>query len=60
MTVDVDNVMSDYQPTDRGILVPRTMRTIVGGHQQGTVKVESVEFDAPIADADFQMPPKQQ
>ena len=60
MTVDVDNVMSDYQPTDRGILVPRTMRTIVGGHQQGMVKVESVEFDAPITDADFQMPPKPQ
>jgi outer membrane lipoprotein-sorting protein len=56
MTVDVDSVMSDYQPTDRGILVPRTMRTMVGGHQQGVVKVESVEFDAPIDDLDFQMP----
>jgi outer membrane lipoprotein-sorting protein len=59
MTVDVDSVMSDYQPTDRGILVPRTMRTMVGGHQQGVVKVASVEFDAPVEDADFQMPKPQ-
>ena len=56
MTVDIDSVMSDYQPTDEGILVPRTMRTMVGGHQQGVVKVESVEFDAQVDDADFQMP----
>ncbi len=56
MTVDIDSVMSDYQPTDKGILVPRTMRTMVGGHQQGVVKVESVEFDAQVDDADFQMP----
>jgi outer membrane lipoprotein-sorting protein len=56
MTVDIDSVMSDYQPTDKGILVPRTMRTMVGGHQQGVVKVESVEFDTQVDDADFQMP----
>jgi len=59
MTVDIDSVMSDYQPTDEGILVPRTMRTMVGGHQQGVVKVESVEFDAAVGDADFQMPKEQ-
>ena len=59
MTVDIDSVMSDYPPTEKGILVPRTMRTMVGGHQQGVVKVESVEFDAPVDDADFQMPKKQ-
>jgi hypothetical protein len=59
MTVDIDSVMSDYQPTEEGILVPRTMRTMVGGHQQGVVKVESVEFDAAVEDADFQMPKEQ-
>jgi outer membrane lipoprotein-sorting protein len=58
MTVDIDSVMSDYQPTERGIMVPRTMRTMVGGHQQGVVKVESIEFDTPIEDAEFQMPKK--
>ena len=59
MTVDIDSVMSDYQPTEEGILVPRTMRTMVGGYQQGVVKVESVEFDAAVEDADFQMPKEQ-
>ena len=59
MTVDVDSVMSDYQPTQEGILVPRTMRTMVGGHQQGVVKVDSVKFDAAVEDADFQMPKEQ-
>jgi outer membrane lipoprotein-sorting protein len=56
MNVDVDSVMSDYQPTDKGIVVPRTMRTLVGGHQQGLLKVDSVTFDTPIDDATFQMP----
>jgi outer membrane lipoprotein-sorting protein len=59
MNVDVDSVMSDYQPTDKGIYVPRTMRTLVGGHQQGLLKVDSVTFDAPIDDATFQMPKQQ-
>ena len=59
MSVDVDSVMSDYQPTDKGIVVPRTMRTLVGGHQQGLLKVDSVTFDVPIDDAAFQMPKPQ-
>ena len=59
MTVDIDSVMSDYQPTDTGIVVPRTMRTLVGGHQQGLLKVDSVTFDVPIDDAAFQMPKPQ-
>jgi outer membrane lipoprotein-sorting protein len=59
MNVDVDSLMSDYQPTDKGIVVPRTMRTIIGGHQQGLLKVDSVTFDAPIDDAAFQMPKPQ-
>ena len=59
MSLDVDSVMSDYQPTDKGIVVPRTMRTLVGGHQQGLLKVDSVTFDTPIDDAAFQMPKEQ-
>jgi outer membrane lipoprotein-sorting protein len=56
MNVDVDSVMSDYQPTEAGIVVPRTMRTLVGGHQQGVLKVDTVTFDAPIDDSAFKMP----
>jgi hypothetical protein len=35
------------------------MRTLVGGHQQGLLKVDSVTFDTPIDDATFQMPKQQ-
>jgi outer membrane lipoprotein-sorting protein len=58
MTIDVDTVMLDYQPTPEGILVPRTMRTLVGGQQQGLLKVLTVEYNTPIEDAAFQMPAK--
>ena len=58
MTIDVDTVMQDYQPTPEGILVPRSMRTLVGGQQQGLLKVLTVEYNTPIDDAAFQMPAK--
>jgi len=58
MTIDVDTVMLDYQPTPEGILVARSMRTLVGGQQQGLLKVLTVEYNAPIEDAAFQMPAK--
>ena len=59
MTVDVDSVMSDYQPTEKGIVVPRTMRTIVGGHQQGLLKVDSVSSTRRSTTPTFQMPKQQ-
>jgi outer membrane lipoprotein-sorting protein len=58
MTIDVDTVMLDYQPTPEGILVARSMRTLVGGQQQGLLKVLTVEYNVPIEDAAFQMPAK--
>ena len=56
MTIDVDTVMLDYQPTPEGVLVARSMRTLVGGQQQGLLKVLTVEYNVPIEDAAFQMP----
>ena len=58
MSIDVDTVMLDYQPTPEGIVVARTMRTLVGGQQQGLLKVVSVEYNTPIEDTAFQMPAK--
>jgi hypothetical protein len=58
MTIDVDTVMLDYQPTPEGVLVARSMRTLVGGQQQGLLKVLTVEYNVPIEDAAFQMPAK--
>jgi outer membrane lipoprotein-sorting protein len=58
MSIDVDTVMLDYQPTPEGIVVARTMRTLVGGQQQGLLKVVSVEYNTPIEDTAFQMPNK--
>jgi hypothetical protein len=57
MTIDVDTLMSDYQPTD-GILVARSLRTMVGGQQQGSLKVDTVQFNVPIDDTAFKMPAK--
>jgi outer membrane lipoprotein-sorting protein len=58
MNIDVDTIMLDYQPTPEGILVARTMRTLVGGQQQGLLKVASVEYNTPIEDDAFKMPAK--
>ena len=51
----IESLISDFQPTD-GILVPRTIRTFVGGQVQATVTIDSVEFNLPLDDAKFTMP----
>lgn len=56
MSLDVDTAMSNYQPTPEGIMVARTLRTLVGGQQQGLLKVTTVEFNTPIEDDVFKMP----
>jgi outer membrane lipoprotein-sorting protein len=56
MSMDFETVMSDYAPTPEGIMVARTLRTMVGGQQQGMLKVKTVEFNAPIDDAVFRKP----
>jgi outer membrane lipoprotein-sorting protein len=53
----IESVISDFQPTD-GIMVPRKVNTVVGGQQQATVTIDSVEFDVPVDDAQFRMPAK--
>jgi outer membrane lipoprotein-sorting protein len=57
-TLDIDTLMSDYQPTPNGILVARTLRTLIGGQQQALLKVQTVEYNTPIDDAAFKMPVK--
>jgi outer membrane lipoprotein-sorting protein len=39
-------------------MVPRKVNTVVGGQQQATVTIDSVEFDVPVDDAQFRMPAK--
>lgn len=56
MSMDFETVMSDYAPTPEGIMVARTLRTMVGGQQQGMLKVKTVEFNTPIDDAAFKKP----
>jgi outer membrane lipoprotein-sorting protein len=58
MTIDIDTVMTDYQPAVNGIFVARTLRTLVGGKQQGLLKVLTIAFNTPIDDALFKMPTK--
>ena len=50
----VESVISDYEPVN-GLLVPRKVETRVGGQQQATVRIETVEFNVPIDDSRFQM-----
>jgi hypothetical protein len=56
MSMDFETVMSDYAQTPEGIMVARTLRTMVGGQQQGMLKVLTVEFNTPIDDAVFKKP----
>jgi outer membrane lipoprotein-sorting protein len=57
MTMEFDTIFSDYQPTD-GVLVARSMKTLMGGNPMATVKIKSVEYNQPIDDSVFVMPPK--
>jgi len=47
--------MTEYQATD-GILVARSMRSLMGGQQVAAVKFATVEFNLPIDDSEFAMP----
>jgi len=55
LTMEVETVMSDYQATD-GVMVARSMRTMMGGQQVAAVKFASVEFNMPAEDSEFAMP----
>jgi outer membrane lipoprotein-sorting protein len=57
MTMEVDTIFSDYQPVE-GVPVARSVRTLIGGQQMGGLKVTSVEYNVPVEDTAFVMPPK--
>jgi outer membrane lipoprotein-sorting protein len=51
----IESVFSDYATID-GTMLPRHVETRVGGELQATVRLESVEFNVPLDDAEFRMP----
>lgn len=55
LTMDVDTVFQDYQPVD-GVQMARSMRTVIGGNPAASVKIDTVEFNAPVEDSVFVMP----
>jgi outer membrane lipoprotein-sorting protein len=56
MQLLIESFISDYQPTPEGIMVPRQVRTMIGGQQQTAVKISKIEFNVPIDEAMFKMP----
>lgn len=57
MQMQLESVISDYEPVE-GIMVPRKVRTVVGGQTQAEVAIEEVAFNVPIEDERFKMPGK--
>jgi len=55
MAMDFETIMTDYQATD-GIMMARSMRTMMGGQQMVAITLTTVEFNVPIADSEFVMP----
>jgi outer membrane lipoprotein-sorting protein len=55
MTMDFETIMTDYQATD-GIMMARSMRTMMGSQQMLAITLTAVEFNVPIADSQFVMP----
>jgi outer membrane lipoprotein-sorting protein len=50
----IESIISNYQPAD-GIMVPRSVTTRIGGQQQASVAIDSVEFNMPVDDSIFRM-----
>ncbi len=55
MTMEIETLMTDYQATD-GIMVARSIRSMMGGQQVAAVKFATVEFNLPVDDSEFAMP----
>jgi outer membrane lipoprotein-sorting protein len=51
----VEQELSDYREID-GIMVPHSVKSLMDGTPVVTMKVEKIEFNAPIEDAAFKMP----
>jgi outer membrane lipoprotein-sorting protein len=57
MKQSLETDLSDYKVVD-GILIPHTMKQAVNGSPMAQMRVEKIEFNAPIDDALFRMPGK--
>ena len=55
MTMEINTVMTEYQPTE-AIMVARSMRSTMGGQQVAAVKFDTIEFNLPVEDSEFVMP----
>jgi outer membrane lipoprotein-sorting protein len=55
LTMEIQTLITDYQPTD-GVMVARSMRSLMGGQQVAAVKFATVEFNVPVDDSEFVMP----
>ena len=55
MPTDFETIMTDYQATD-GIMIARSMRTMLGSQPMMAITLTTVEFNVPIADSVFVMP----
>ena len=55
MTMEIESIMTDHQATD-GIMMARSIRTMMGGKQAAALTFTTVEFNVPIDDSEFVMP----
>jgi outer membrane lipoprotein-sorting protein len=55
LTMEIETTMADYQATD-GIMVARSIRTMMGSQQMAAITFTTVEFNVPIEDSEFVMP----
>jgi len=55
MTMEIETIMTDFQATD-GIMMARSIRTMMGSQQMAALTFTTVEFNVPIEDSEFVMP----
>ena len=55
LTMEIQTLITDHQPTD-GVMVARSIRSLMGGQQVAAVKFATVEFNVPVDDSEFVMP----
>ena len=55
MTMEIESIMTDHQATD-GIMMARSIRTMMGSQQMAALTFTTVEFNVPIDDSEFVMP----
>jgi outer membrane lipoprotein-sorting protein len=54
-TMEIESIMTDHQATD-GIMMARSIRTMMGGKPAAALTFSTVEFNVPIDDSEFVMP----